>query len=58
MTRFKTLPRSRQIIAAAILACYSLASLAACGGPHILTDDEILERLLALNLQRAAKQGE
>lgn len=29
---------------------------AALGWPHTLTDDQVLEHLLALNLQRAAKQ--
>jgi hypothetical protein len=33
------------------------AVAAAYGWPHDLTDDEILARLLALNLERAAKQG-
>jgi type II restriction/modification system DNA methylase subunit YeeA len=33
------------------------AVLDAYGWPHDLTDDEILERLLALNLERAAGQG-
>ena len=32
------------------------AVLDAYGWPHTLTDDEILERLLALNLTRAAEQ--
>jgi len=32
------------------------AVLDAYGWPHTLTDDQILERLLALNLKRAAKQ--
>jgi hypothetical protein len=30
----------------------------AYGWPHDLSDDEILARLLALNLERAAAQGE
>jgi hypothetical protein len=30
----------------------------AYGWPHDLSDDEILARLLALNLERAARQGE
>jgi len=30
----------------------------AYGWPHDLTDDEILARLLALNLERAAGRGE
>jgi hypothetical protein len=30
----------------------------AYGWPHDLSDDEILARLLALNLERAAGQGE
>ena len=55
LTRFKAIPRSRQIIAAATLACYGLADLAAYDGPHTLTGDQILERLLTLNLERAAK---
>jgi type II restriction/modification system DNA methylase subunit YeeA len=33
------------------------AVLDAYGWPHDLTDEQILERLLALNLERAAKQG-
>lgn len=33
------------------------AVLDAYGWPHNLSDEEILERLLALNLERAAKQG-
>jgi hypothetical protein len=32
------------------------AVLAAYGWPHNLTDEQILERLLALNLERAAAQ--
>ncbi len=31
--------------------------LDAYGWPHDLTDEQILERLLALNLERAAGQG-
>jgi hypothetical protein len=31
-----------------------MAVLAAYGWPHNLTDEQILERLLALNLERAA----
>jgi hypothetical protein len=31
------------------------AVLDACGWPHDLTDEQILERLLALNLERAGK---
>ena len=34
-----------------------LAVFAAYGWPDALTDEQILERLLALNLERAAKQG-
>ena len=34
------------------------AALDAYGWPHDLSDDEILARLLALNLERAAAQGE
>ena len=34
------------------------AVLAAYGWPADLTDDEILARLLALNLERAGKQGD
>ena len=34
------------------------AVLAAYGWPHNLTDEQILERLLALNLERAAAQNE
>jgi len=30
----------------------------AYGRPHDLSDEQILERLLALNLERAAQQGE
>ena len=33
------------------------AVLDAYGWPHDISDDEILERLLALNLQRAQLQG-
>ena len=33
------------------------AVLDAYGWPHDLTDEQILERLLALNLERAAVQG-
>ena len=33
------------------------AVFAAYGWEHPLSDDEILERLLALNLERAATQG-
>jgi hypothetical protein len=33
------------------------AVLDAYGWPHALSDDEILARLLALNLERAARQG-
>jgi hypothetical protein len=33
------------------------AVFAAYGWPHDLSDDEILARLLALNLERAAGQG-
>jgi hypothetical protein len=33
------------------------AVLDAYGWPHDLTDEQILERLLALNLQRAAAHG-
>lgn len=32
------------------------AVLDAYGWPHDITDDEILERLLALNLERASRQ--
>jgi len=31
--------------------------LDACGRPHDIEDEEILERLLALNLERAAMSG-
>jgi hypothetical protein len=34
------------------------AVFAAYGWPHDLTDEQILERLLALNLERAAKAAE
>jgi hypothetical protein len=34
------------------------AVLDAYGWPHDLSDDEILARLLALNLERAARQGQ
>jgi hypothetical protein len=34
-----------------------LAVLDAYGWPHDLSDEEILSRLLALNLERAARQG-
>ena len=33
------------------------AVLDAYGWPHDLSDEEILERLLALNLERAEKEG-
>jgi hypothetical protein len=34
------------------------AVLDAYGWPHDIADEEILARLLALNLERAARQGE
>ena len=33
-----------------------IAALDAYGWPHDISDEEILERLLALNLERAGKQ--
>ena len=51
MTRFRTLPRTHRIVTSTI----ATTVLDTYGRPHHLTDDQTLERHLALSLERAAQ---